>query len=261
MSRSDKSTGVFNDLDKEMEKSSDERFLRFEEDGDRATIFFAGEPYVRYVYWDGQQTREWTEGCGQKKNLRVAMNVIACDVSDGKLAIVGVKVLEQGKRFFQNVSKRDKKYGIHNWVFEVERSGSKGDTDTTYDIDAEYKLSEKEQKKLSSMKLIDLEDFYAELSGDEGERKKGSSSSKYEEQEDDDEDSDAVISAEQRKELVDLFKTLEDPEGEGRKFCEKFGIDKVKNLPKSKFKKALKYVDKIMAEAKGDSDDDDDSPF
>ena len=44
----DKSSGVFNDLDKEMEKSTDERFLRLEEDGDKALVFFAGEPYSRY---------------------------------------------------------------------------------------------------------------------------------------------------------------------------------------------------------------------
>ena len=184
------------------------------------------------------------------------MNVIVCNISDGKLEIIGVKVLEQGKRFFQNVSKRDKKYGIHNWVFEVERSGSKGDTDTTYDIDAEYKLSDKERDKLSSMKLIDLEDFYAELSGEDGDSKKRSNSDKHEEPDDED-DSDEVISVEQRNDLVELFKTLDDPEGAGRKFCEKFGIDKVKNLPKSQLKKALGYMDKLLGKKKGD----DDSPF
>ena len=260
MSRKDKSSGVFNNLDQEMEKSSDERFLRLEEDGDRATIFFAGEPYARYVYWDGQQTREWTEGCGQKKNLRVAMNIALCDITDGKLEILGMKVLEQGKRFYQNVSKRDKKYGIKNWVFDVERSGGKGDTDTTYDIDAEYELSDKERDKLMSLKLLDLDEFYTELSGEDGDKKKPSKKEKAEEPEED-EDDESVISAEQRKELVELFKTLDDPEGEGRKFCQKFGIDKVKNLSKSKFKKALKYMDKLLAKSGNGADDDDDSPF
>ena len=108
MSSKEKSSGVFNDLDKEMEKTTDEWFLRLEEDGDKALVFFAGEPYHRYVYWDGQQTREWSEGCGQKKTLRVAMNVILCDIEDDKLEIKGVRVIEQGKRFFKNVSKRDK---------------------------------------------------------------------------------------------------------------------------------------------------------
>ena len=261
MSRQDKSSGVFNDLDKEMEKSTDERFLRLEEDGDRATVFFSGVPYSRYVYWDGQQTREWTEGCGQKKNLRVAMNVVLCNVTDGELEIVGVKVLEQGKRFFQDVSRRDKKYGIHNWIFEVERSGGKGDTDTTYDIDAEYELSDKQREKLMAVKLIDLEELYDELSGGNGDKKKRSQPVKEEEAEEEDDEDDA-ISAEQRKELVEMFKTLPDPEGEGKKFCKEFGIDKVKNLPKKKFKKALKYIDKLTAAAKsGANDDDDDSPF
>ncbi len=225
MSRQDKSSGVFDALDKEMEKSSDERFLRLEDDGDRVSVFFAGEPYVRYVYWDGAQFREWSEGCGQKKTLRVAMNAIECDVSEDKLKILGVKVIEQGKRFFQNVSKRDKKYCIRNWVFEVERSGSKGDTDTNYDIDAEYELSDSERKKVMAVKLFDLEEFYAELAGGNG-KKKRSKPVRTEEPEEE-EDDDAVIDDGQRKELVAMFKVLDDPEGEGKKFCDKFGIDRL----------------------------------
>jgi hypothetical protein len=81
----------------------------------------------RTADWDGKQTREWTEDCGQKKTLRVAQNVILCEITDGKIEIKGVKVLEQGKRFFQNVSKRDKKYVIRDWIFEIERSGNKMD--------------------------------------------------------------------------------------------------------------------------------------
>jgi len=259
MSKQNKSSGVYDDLDKEMEKTTDERFLRLEEDGDKATIFFAGEPYVRYVYWDGQQTREWTEGCGQKKTLRVAQNVIMCDITDKKLEIVGVKVLEQGKRFFQNVSKRDKKYGVRDWIFEVERSGSKGDTDTTYDIDPEYELSDQDRDKLKAVKLLDLAELYAEIGG--GDKKKHSQPVK-EKQEAEDDDDDGAISEAQRKELVELFKTFDDPESEGKKFCKAFGIEKIKNLPKTKFKKALKYLDELTEAAKGGEEaNDDDSPF
>ena len=254
----DKSSGVFNDLDKEMEKSTDERFLRLEEDGDKALVFFAGEPYSRYVYWDGQQTREWSEGCGQKKTLRVAQNIVLCDIEDDKLEIIGVKVLEQGKRFFQNVSKRDKKYGIHNWVFEVERSGGKGDTDTTYDIDAEYELSDKEREKLMSVTLIDLEQLYAELASDGVKKqRKPDKSPKYDDSEESEDD--ALIDKEELGELIKMFRTLEDPEVAGRKFCEEFGLKKVKDLRKSQLKKALKYVDKLTAAEHPESNDD--SPF
>ncbi len=261
MSKQSKSSGIYDNLDKEMEKSSDERFLRLEEDGDKEQVFFAGAPYSRYVYWDGKQTREWTEGCGQKKTLRVTQNVVLCETADDKLKIKGVKVVEQGKRFFQLVSKRDKKYGIHNWVFELERSGDKGDTDTTYNIDPEYELSDKDREKLKSVELIDLEELYAELGSGNDDRKKRSKPAKDEEAEES-EDDDNVISDEQRRELVDMFKTLDDPEGEGKKFCQKFGIDKVRELPKSKFKRALKYIDKLVAKSgNGDDDEDDDSPF
>ena len=252
-----KSSGVYDDVDKEMEKSSDERFLRLEEDGDKARVFFAGVPYTRYVYWDGQQTREWSEDCGQKKTLRVAQNVVICRIEKGKLEILSAKVLEQGKRFFQNVSKRDKKYGIQNWIFEIERSGSKGDTDTTYNIDPEYELSDKEREKLLSMKLFALEEFYAELGSGNDDNKKRPKPEKKEEPEED--DSDAIINDEQRNELISMFKTFDDPEAAGRKFCEEFGIKKVKDLRKAQLKKALKYMDKLTAAEHPESDDD--SPF
>ncbi len=252
-----KSSGVYDDVDKEMEKSSDERFLRLEEDGDKARVFFAGVPYTRYVYWDGQQTREWTEDCGQKKTLRVAQNVITCRIEKGKLEILSAKVLEQGKRFFQNVSKRDKKYGIRDWIFEIERSGSKGDTDTSYNIDPEYELSDKEREKLMSMKLFDLDEFYAELGGGNRDKKKRSQPDKQEEP--DEEDDDAVINDEQNNELISLFKTFEDPEATGRKFVKEFGIKKVKELHKSQLKKAMKYLDKLTNAEHPESEDD--SPF
>jgi hypothetical protein len=264
MSKQNKSSGIYDDLDKEMEKTSDERFLRLEEDGDRELVFFADTPYVRYVYWDGKQTREWTEDCGQKKTLRVAQNVILCDLADGKIEIKGVKVLEQGKRFFQNVSKRDKKYGIRDWIFEIERSGEKGDTDTTYDIDPEHELSDKEREKLLAVKLIDLEQLYSELNSGDGDKKKRPSpaAAGKEEKEEKEDDEDDAISEAQRKELVEMFKTLDDPEGQGKKFCKEFGIDKVKNLPKSKFKKALRYIDKLTEAGKCEAEaSDDDSPF
>ena len=254
----DKSSGVFNDADKEMEKSTDERFLRLEEDCDKAIVFFAGEPFTRYVYWDGQQTQDWYEGCGQKKTLRVAMNVIICNVEKNKFNILKVQVLEQGKRFYQTVSKRDKKYGIYNWLFEIERSGGKGDKETRYEIDTEHKLSDKEREKLMTVKLYDLEEFYAELAGDDDKKHhKPAKSSKAEKSEKGDDDD--IINEEEVNELVSMFKTLEDPEAAGIKFCEEFDIKRVKFLRKSQFRKAFKYVDRLTAPEHPESDDD--SPF
>jgi len=256
MAKPDKSSGVFDNLDKEMEKSTDERFLKLENDGDRKSVYFAGEPHVRYVFWDGQQYQDWTESCGQKKNMRASMNVIVCEVEDKKLTIVGVKVLEQGKRFFQNVSKRDKKYGIQDWIFEIERSGDKGDTDTSYDIDAEYELSDKERKQLEAVELIDLEAFYSEL-GNDGDKKKREKPEREKSAKED----NTLISDEQRKTLVEMFKTFDDPESEGKKFCKAFGITKVKELPKSKFKKALEYFDEHLPSGKKMAGDDDETVF
>ena len=238
MSKSDKSSGVYGDLNEEMERSGDERFVRLEDDGDSIMGFFAGSPHSRYVYWNGTQYQEWKEGCGEKQNLRVSQNFIVCSVEDDELEIVGVKVLEQGKRFFKTVMKRDAKYGIQNYIFEIQREGSKGDSDTTYSIDSEFKLTEKQKKQLAKVKLLNLEAFY---SGD----KTGSDNTVDAA---DDEDDDKPISGKQKKDLVALFKTMDDPEAEGKKFCKRFGIDKVAELPKSQLSKAIKYMEKLTGE-------------
>ena len=252
----DKSSGVFNDLDKEMEKSTDERFLRLEEDRAKVVVFFAGEPFTRYVYWDGQQTREWNEGCGHKKNLRLAMNVVLCNIEESNFDILSVKVFEQGKRFYQSVSRRDKKYGIHNWLFEIERSGGRGDKETRYDIEAEYELSDKERERLMAENLFDLEEFYAELSSGDGGKKRDKPPKDEEAEATDD---DAIIDTEELGELIKMFRTLGDPEAAGRKFCKEFGIKMVKYLRRSQLKKALKYLDKLTAAEQPESDDE--SPF
>ena len=244
MSKSDKSTSVYDDLGKEMEKTGDERFVRLEDDGDSVMGFFAGTPHSRFVYWDGTQYQEWSEGCGQKKSLRISQNFIVCSVEDGELEILCVKVLEQGKKFFKNVMKRDAKYGIQNHIFEIERAGAKGDSDTTYSIDTEHKLTSDERKKLLGMKLYDLENLDSENASDSS---------------DDEDDDDGVINDSQKNELVKLFKAMEDPEGEGRKFCKKYDIKKVAELQKSKFKKAVKHLDNLINGLK--TDDDDDKPF
>ena len=259
MSRENKSSGTYDNADKEMEKSTDERFLRLEEDNDKAVVFFAGVPFTRYTYWDGQQTQDWYDGCGKKKTLRLTQNVIVCNVEKDKFIILSTKVLEQGKRFYQTVSRRDKKYGIHNQLFEIERSGGKGDKETRYEIEAEYELSDTEKKKLMAMELFDLEEFYAELAGEDGDKKKPSKKEKAEEPEKGDDD--AIIDEEELNELLEMFKTLEDPETAGRKFCDEFDVKKVKFLRKSLFKKALKYMDKLTATEYPESDDDDDAPF
>ncbi|MBC8278491.1 MAG: hypothetical protein H8E46_09685 [FCB group bacterium] len=250
MSKQDKSSGVYGDLGEEMERSGDERFVRLEDDGDSIMGFFAGKPHSRYVYWNGTQYAEWKEGCGEKQNLRVSQNFIVCSVEDDELEIVGVKILEQGKRFFKTVMKRDAKFGIQNYLFEIQREGNKGDSDTTYSIDAEHKLTEKQKKELAKVKLLDLESFY---SGGNS----GSESAMDSATEDDD---DGLISGKQKQDLVTLFKTTDDPENEGKKFCKKFGITKVAELPKSKLAKAVKYMEKLTGE-EIDIEDDDDGVF
>jgi len=237
MSKSESKSKVFDNLDQEMDKRNSGRFLRLENNGDYRFVYFAGNPLIRNVYWDGQHYREWSEDCGQKKVLRVAMNVIVCDMNK-KVEILGVRVLEQGRRFFQQVSKLDKKYGIRDWIFKIERSGDKGETVTSYTTKPEYELSEREREKLEKIELIDLAAFYAKL-GKKKSRKKHSKLALKE-----------PIGEEQALELVRFFKTLENPVAEGEKFCRKFGIVRVKDLPESKHKTALDYLEERYPDRK-----------
>jgi len=111
------------------------------------------------------------------------------------------------------------------------------------------------------VKLIDLQELYAEIGGGDGNKKKHSQPEKPK-QEAEDDDEDDTISEAQRQELVAMFKTLDNPEAEGKKSCKAFGIDKVKNLPKTKFKKAVKYLDELTEAAKdGEEANDDNSSF
>ena len=257
MTEKHKPSGVLNDLEEKM-RTPDDRFLRLEENRDKALVFFAGEVYYRFVYWDGTQYRKWYAGCDKQLIKRVAMNVIHCNIEKEKLEILGAKVFEQGKRFFKTVRNLDNDYGLHDWLFQIVRSGDRGDTDTVYRIDAEHELSDKEKEKLMSMKLLDLEELYDSLDGNSG-KKQRQPDEPTKDEEAEEADDDTLIDKEELNELISMLKTFPDFETVGRKLVKEFGVKKVKELRKSQLKKALKYVDKLTAAEHPESDDD--SPF
>jgi hypothetical protein len=52
-----------------------------------------------------------------------------------------LKVIEQGRNWFQDLLKVREKYGLENWAFEIERHGTSENTKTTYTILPEEKIT------------------------------------------------------------------------------------------------------------------------
>jgi hypothetical protein len=83
---------------------------------------FCGKPYARKVHWNGVSYEECQgAGCqqcaaGNRASLRVALNFY-------HLAEKRMKIVEGGLRWFGDIVKVRKKYGLGTWAFEVTRNG------------------------------------------------------------------------------------------------------------------------------------------
>lgn len=149
--------GRFDDMEKRFEENDKEggSFLKIE-DGKCAYVAFLGEPEIRETYWDeGKKTyHDWTPECGHPKTLKTKMNVAVFAIEGGKPVLQGVQIIEQGKNFFKDVAKLDKKYSIDNKVFEVTRDGT--GTDTKYTLLPECDIDAALRKQLAALVLHDL---------------------------------------------------------------------------------------------------------
>jgi len=244
---------LYNTAKKHRDEAVNTRFLRLENDGDKVIVHFIGEPYTRDVYWTGSKYLPWDAEAERRDCDRVwkfAQNVIVCSVENNAVKIVGVKIIEQGTKFFDNLLNRDAKYGVENSLFEVSRVGAKGDSKTTYNIDFERKLTEAEKKMLLQAKLYNLPQV---IENDDA----GSSGSPQNEKVEnapppaaDKNDSvpDALISEPEAEEIIAVFKGLPDPQGEGKKFCEEFGIARIRELKSSQLAEAREYLKQYLKE-------------
>lgn len=130
------------------------RYLKFE-DGDKHLVAFLGEPHIREVYWDGTTYHPWTEGCGKEKTLKTSMNVAVLENKNGAYILKAVKVLENSKTFYKQVSKMDTKYGVDSQIFEIERTGTKA-KDTSYTVLPEATITPALRVQLDALDLFDL---------------------------------------------------------------------------------------------------------
>ena len=139
-------------------------FVRLVNNGDKVVGAFCGEPCAREVHWTGERYEECTtEGCphcgtGKKPSLRVMLNLYVPAES-------AMKVYEGGTRWFKDLLKIRGKYGLNNWLFEIERHGEAGSTKTTYSILPEVKVDGELRARLDAAEPHDLASL---AGGDEG---------------------------------------------------------------------------------------------
>lgn len=232
--------GMYDKVKDEVNASTETRFLRLEDDGDSAVVAFLGEPFLRTVFWDGDKYATYDEAAknrGAHKVVRIAQNVAVCEIdrSSGKamMKILGVRIFEQGKRFFKSLIKMDEKFGVESRLFEIERQGSKGSNDTSYMILPVYELDADDRRTLVDLELFDLE---KELDEDQPTNESPSNSGPVAEA-----DADNLIS---------VLKGHPDPQAAAESFCKQFGISRVRDLPQSRLKEAYRYLDEIRSDSK-----------
>jgi hypothetical protein len=106
---------------------ADSPFVRLQEDGDRVTGAFVGEPHAREVHWVDNKTVDCTDlGCshcrvGLKKSFRVLFNFF---VPEDR----AMKVIEGAAKFFQAVLDARDKHALDGHLVEVTRVGKGKET-------------------------------------------------------------------------------------------------------------------------------------
>ena len=212
-------------------------WLKLANDGDKTVIVFLGEPFPREVcFIDGKYMPfdEKLKAQGQKPSLRVALNVALFETNE-------VKVLEQGVTFFKDLVRVRQKYGLEKWAFEVQRHGAAKDPKTTYSILPEHQLSPEQQKEYQALPLQDLEKIYG---GGDGESAGSGSASgplgSYDRKE------TAIIDAGTAQALMTQLKTM--PREAVDRFCKKFGVERIKELPRAQIEKARAFIEVLASE-------------
>ena len=196
-------------------------FVRLSDDGDKVVGAFVGDPLAREVHWTGAGYKECTgDDCpickeGKKPGMRVTFNFYV--PAEGKM-----KAIEGSRRWFKSLLEVREKFDLDEWLFEVKRSGRKGDTETRYTILPEHQIDDALRAKIDAAKLHDLEGMVSGKGGDRFDS--------Y------DKDDDGPIDDRTVAELMPRLKSLPRTALDG--WLEKLSIGKVRELKMRELKKA-----------------------
>ena len=129
-------------------------FVRLVNDGDKIVGAFVGDPYCREVIWTGERYERFDPddlvNTGNRVSLRVAFNLYIP-------AEDRVKIFDGGLIFFNDVIKIREKYGVAEWLFEIERHGQPKDVKTTYSVLPEEKIGGDLRSRIAAAEMYDLE--------------------------------------------------------------------------------------------------------
>ena len=207
-------------------------WLKLANDEDKAVVVFLGEPYPREVsFVDGKYVPadDAVRAAGHKVSLRVAYNVALPETGE-------VKVLEQGVMFFKDLVRVREKYGLEKWAFEIQRHGAAKDPKTTYSILPEHQLSAEQQKAFQALPQHDLEKLYAGESEGSGSAPLGSYDQK----------NDGTVDPKVAQAIATQLKAL--PREAVDRFLQKFGVQRIKDLPAAQVEKARAFVEQLQTE-------------
>lgn len=139
----------------EAQKAEAGVFQKWEADGEAHVMVFCGQPYPRRMHWNGSLYEDCTgKDCtlcasGNRTTLGVSLN--AYHVGEQRM-----KIVEGGTRWFGDIQKVRRKYGLDTWAFEIIRNGAPRDPKTTYSVLPDRQLDEVTRRKLASVQLHDL---------------------------------------------------------------------------------------------------------
>jgi len=122
------------------------------QDGDKIVGAFCGEPKMRRVVWTGSGYEDFDPGNPNHNDLRPG---IRAKLNFYVPSEASMKIIEGGGVWFETLLKVRAKYGLENWLFEVERHGT--GTDTKYTIMPEEKISDELKKEIAQTDLLELD--------------------------------------------------------------------------------------------------------
>jgi hypothetical protein len=207
-------------------------FVRLANDGDSIIGAFCGEPFAREVVWNGEQYQAYDEDNPDHASLRASLRVMLNFFvpAEGMM-----KVIEGGTKWFKDVLKVRKKYGLDKWCFEVERHGEAGSPKTTYSILPEEKLDDEMRARIAAADMHDLQALA------EGNQEAGGSDDRPAGKR-----GGGPIDPRTSGEVVARLKAL--PRTAVDAFLSSFGVERVRDLKESDLPEAEKQLAKMEAE-------------
>lgn len=258
-------------------------FVSLKNDKDKVVGIFIGDPDARETAWENNKSVPFTEAhakAGVSPSLKIKFNfaLFKQGNADNVVALDKpvMKVLEINAKTFNAVLKAKKKYGLDKFMFEIERSGAKGDNKTTYSVLSDEEITEAQKKLVEELKLHDLDksedeedefDSYDKGKDGAGKDAKGEKEKKPKGEKAADKPADkpaapaadAAVSPEVAQQLVGRLKPF-DRDLCVNKFLTKFGIAKIKELKQKDFEEADKFI-KSFENPAGAATETEDDPF